>query len=63
MLIGRVSALLAEKVSPAKLNFEMTTGELLSFTTATLLLTACPTGTVPKSTVAGVIWRLPRDGP
>jgi len=62
-LIGSVSALLAEKVAPVKLNFEMTTGALLSFTMATLLLTACPTGTAPKSRVPGVIWRLPRDGP
>jgi hypothetical protein len=63
MLIGSVSVLLAEKVAPAKLRFEMTTDELLSLTTVTPVLTACPTGTDPKSTVLGVIWRLPRDAP
>jgi hypothetical protein len=35
----------------------MTTGALLSFSTFTLLLTVYPTGTVPKSTVLGVIPR------
>jgi hypothetical protein len=55
--------LLAEKVVPAKLRFEMTTDALLSLTTARPVLAACPRGTAPKSTVLGVIWRLPRDGP
>ena len=63
MLIGSVSTPMAENVPPAKLNLEMATEALLSFVTIMLLFATCPMGTVPKSTVPGVIWRLPSAGP